>query len=161
MSKEAVLDLLRKDGRLGAAEIATRANISEAEAEAAIAELEADGVVLGYQAVVVEELADPDKVSALIEVRITPVEGGGFDKIARRIARFDQVKSCYLASGGYDLMVVVEGTGLREVAQFVSSQLSSLDGVLSTATHFRLKTYKEKGLLSEVPDDGSRLSVTP
>lgn len=161
MSKDAVLELLRKDARLTPAEVATRIGIDESEAQAAIATLEADGTILGYQAVVVEELASPDNVSALIEVRITPVKGGGFDKIARRIARFDQVKSCYLASGGYDLMVVVEGAGLREVAKFVSSQLSSLDGVLSTATHFRLKTYKEKGLMTDSGEETDRLSVTP
>ncbi len=100
-------------------------------------------------------------VSAFIEVRVTPERGGGFDRLAMRIARFDQVVSCYLASGGYDLMVVVEASDLREVARFVSEKLSSLDGVLSTATHFRLKTYKENGFLFEAEPETDRLAVTP
>ncbi len=94
-------------------------------------------------------------------MRLTPERGGGFDRLAMRIARFDQVVSCYLASGGYDLMVVVEGGDLREVARFVSEKLSSLDGVLSTATHFRLKTYKENGFLFESEASPERLAVAP
>ena len=82
-------------------------------------------------------------------MKVTPERGGGFDRLAMRIARFDQVVSCYLASGGYDLMVVVEGSDLREVARFVSEKLSTMDGVISTATHFRLKTYKENGFIFE------------
>jgi DNA-binding Lrp family transcriptional regulator len=100
-------------------------------------------------------------VRAFIEVKVTPERGGGFDRLALRIARFDQVVSCYLASGGYDLMVVVEGTDLREVARFVSERLSTLDGVLSTATHFQLKTYKQNGFLFEGEAGVERLAVSP
>ena len=111
-------------------------------------------------------MVDPEaigdtSVSAFIEVKVTPERGGGFDRLAMRVARFDQVVSCYLASGGYDLMVVVEGADLREVARFVSEKLSSLDGVISTATHFRLKTYKENGFLFERESQPERLSVSP
>jgi DNA-binding Lrp family transcriptional regulator len=94
-------------------------------------------------------------------VKVTPERGGGFDRLAMRIARFDQVVSCYLASGGYDLMVVVEGADLREVARFVSEKLSSLDGVISSATHFRLKTYKENGFVFDRESSTERLAVSP
>jgi uncharacterized protein with GYD domain len=99
--------------------------------------------------------------AAFIEVKVTPERGGGFDRLAMRISRFDQVVSCYLASGGYDLMVVVEGGDLREVARFVSEKLSTLEGVISTATHFRLKTYKENGFLFARETNSERLSVSP
>ena len=111
-------------------------------------------------------MIDQDKtgelgVSAFIEVKLTPERGGGFDRMAMRIAKFDQVVSCYLASGGYDLLVVVEGNDLRDVASFVSNKLSTLDGVLSTATHFRLKAYKENGFIFETEEPEGRLSVSP
>jgi DNA-binding Lrp family transcriptional regulator len=111
--------------------------------------------------VVDADAAGDDSVSAFIEVKVTPERGGGFDRLAMRIARFDQVVSCYLASGGYDLMVVVEGGDLREVARFVSEKLSSLEGVISTATHFRLKTYKENGFIFERDVTPERLAVAP
>ena len=107
------------------------------------------------------DAAGDTSVSAFIEVKVTPERGGGFDRLAMRIARFEQVVSCYLASGGYDLMVVVEGGDLREVARFVSEKLSSMDGVLSTATHFRLKTYKENGFIFEHDATPERLAVSP
>ena len=100
-------------------------------------------------------------VTAIIEVKITPEREGGFDRLADRIAKFEQVQSCYLMSGGYDLMVVVEGKNLREVASFVSEKLSPLGGVIATATHFRLKTYKENGQLHTAIDAPARLAVSP
>ncbi|MEM9016486.1 MAG: Lrp/AsnC ligand binding domain-containing protein, partial [Verrucomicrobiota bacterium] len=96
-----------------------------------------------------------------IEVKLTPERDGGFDRLARRIAKFDQVSSCYLMSGSYDLAVIVEGDDLREVARFVSEKLSSLDGVLSTATHFQLKIYKQSGFLASDSHEDERLPVTP
>ena len=122
---------------------------------------EKNGTILGYQAVINPEQAGDDDVSAFIEVKVTPERGGGFDRLAMRIARFDQVVSCYLASGGYDLMVVVEGSDLREVARFVSEKLSSMEGVISTATHFRLKTYKENGFIFGETSGPERLAVAP
>ena len=98
-------------------------------------------------------------VSALIEVKLTPERDGGFDRIARRIGNFSQVSSCYLMSGGYDLAVIVEGEDLREVARFVSEKLSTLDGVISTATHFQLKVYKQSGFLATDTHEDERLSV--
>ena len=126
-----------------------------------VAAWEKEGVICGYHAVIDSEAAGDTSVSAFIEVKVTPERGGGFDRLAMRIARFEQVVSCYLASGGYDLMVVVEGGDLREVARFVSEKLSSMEGVLSTATHFRLKTYKENGFLFERDVAPERLAVTP
>ena len=94
-------------------------------------------------------------------MKLTPERDGGFDRLAQRIARFDQVRSCYLMSGGYDLAVFVEGEDLREVARFVSERLSTLDGVLSTATHFQLKVYKQSGFAAGTAPDDERLAVTP
>jgi DNA-binding Lrp family transcriptional regulator len=161
MSIDPLLQLLRRKARYTHLELAELLSLGEAEVCARIAAWEADGTILGYQAVInPEQAGDPD-VSAFIEVKMTPERGGGFDRLALRVARFEQVTSCYLASGGYDLMVVVEGGDLREVARFVSEKLSTLDGVLSTATHFRLKTYKENGFLFAREATTERLAVAP
>jgi len=160
MSIDPLLQMLRSNGRLTVAQLAERLSLAEDEVERRIAGWEADGTILGYQAVVNPEPAGDQKVSAFIEVRVTPEKGGGFDRMARRIAKFDQVASCYLLSGGYDLLLVVEGEGLMEVARFVSEKLSSMEGVISTATHFRLKTYKETGFDFNGEDDPERLPVS-
>jgi DNA-binding Lrp family transcriptional regulator len=161
MSTDPLLELLRSKARHTHEELAELLALSEAEVRAKIAAWEKDGTILGYHAVVNGERAGDLDVQAFIEVKVTPERGGGFDRLAMRIARFDQVVSCYLARGGYDLMVVVEGTDLREVARFVSERLSTLDGVLSTATHFLLKTYKQNGFLFEGEGSMERLAVTP
>jgi DNA-binding Lrp family transcriptional regulator len=102
-----------------------------------------------------------DVVRAVIEVKITPERGGGFDRLAARIAKYDEVHSCYLMSGTYDLLVIVEGNTLREVATFVSEKLATIQGILSTATHFMLKPYKEQGVLMVPEKSEERLAVTP
>jgi DNA-binding Lrp family transcriptional regulator len=159
---EPLLRLLQRDAMMPREEMARRLGMTVDEVNARIAELEASGVVVGYQAVIDGDKSGGDEVViAVIEVRVRPERGGGFDRLARRIAKFDQVKSCYLVSGGYDLLVFVEGTSLREVSHFVSERLASMEGVLSTATRFRLKTYKENSLLIERGEEGERLSVTP
>lgn len=156
-----LLESLCRLGRRSAEELAQEHGLTTAEVEAQIAGWENEGVILGYQAVIDPVKAGFDGVSAFIEVKLSPERGGGFNRLARRVASFDQVVSCYLASGGYDLMVVVEGADLMEVAQFVTDKLSSMEGVLSTATHFRLKVYKENGFqLSQDEEDG-RLAVAP
>ncbi len=142
-------------------ELARLLALSPEELDRRIAELEQNGVIRGYQAIVDKERLDRNTVTALIEVRITPERGGGFDRIATRIAKFDQVTSCYLMSGGYDLMVVVEGGSLREVASFVTEKLSTLESVISTATHFRLKAYKVNGALLATEEPDQRLPVSP
>ncbi|MDX1681179.1 MAG: Lrp/AsnC family transcriptional regulator [Akkermansiaceae bacterium] len=161
MSSDPLLQLLRTRARYSDAQLAEMLSMDAAEVASRIEELEKDGTIMGYHAVINPESFGDQHVSAFIEVKLTPERGGGFDRLAMRIARFDQVVSCYLASGGYDLMVVVEGDDLRDVARFVSEKLSSLDGVLSTATHFRLKTYKENGIAFEGEDKSERLSVAP
>lgn len=133
----------------------------ESEVRAKVAAWEAEGLILGYQAVVDTAKAEEAGVSAFIEVKLTPEGGGGFDRLAARIAKFEQVESCYLASGGYDLMIIVHGEDLMSVARFVSEKLSSMEGILSTATHFRLKTYKESGFLFGGDGEGERLPVSP
>jgi DNA-binding Lrp family transcriptional regulator len=156
-----LLNILRRKARASLKELADLTNSSESDVAAKISVWEKDRIILGYHAVTNDEAIGDTSVSAFIEVRLTPERGGGFDRLAMRIARFDQVVSCYLASGGYDLLVVVEGHDLREVARFVSEKLSSLDGVLSTATHFRLKTYKENGFLFDQEPETERLPVSP
>ncbi|HUF60873.1 MAG TPA: Lrp/AsnC family transcriptional regulator [Verrucomicrobiales bacterium] len=161
MDQEALLDLLAHNGRASPNELAELLGAEASEVAALIERLEAAGVILGYTAVVDPEKRSPHDVAALIEVRITPERGGGFDRIAQRIAQFEQVRSCYLMSGGYDLAVMVEGRDLREVARFVAEKLSTLEGVLSTATHFQLKVYKESGILCQRREEPGRLPVTP
>jgi DNA-binding Lrp family transcriptional regulator len=158
---EPLLKILKTDARTPVEDIARELDLSESEVKKRIAKLEKDGVILGYQAVVDVQKAGSTCVTALIEVKITPERGGGFDRLAGRIAKFDRVQSCYLVSGGYDLLVVVEGDTLQEVASFVAEKLSTIKGVLSTATHFQLKSYKENGMMLVRDARIPRLSVTP
>ena len=161
MPIDPLLQLLCLKARYTHKELADALSLTENDVKERIANWEKDGTIAGYQAVIDPDRAGDEDVSAFIEVKLTPESGGGFDRLALRISKFDQVKSCYLASGGYDLMVVVEGGDLRDVARFVSEKLSTMDGVLSTATHFRLKTYKENGFLFEKIDLPDRLPVAP
>ena len=156
-----ILPHLRKNARTSIADLAKVANLGEAEVIERIAKLEATGVILGYQVIVDPEKTAGEQVTAVIEVKITPERDGGFNKMAERIAKFPEVKSCYLMSGGYDLMVVVEGPNLHKVAGFVSEKLSTMKGVISTATHFRLRAYKENGVELRHEAGPDRLSVSP
>ena len=158
MTQNALLKMLETDARLSDEQIASRLGVEVADVAALRAKLEAEGRIVVYQAILND---DKEGVSALIEVRCTPERGGGFNRLAKRIARFDAVRSCFLISGGFDLLILVEATTLLEVARFVSEKLSSMDGVLSTATHFRLKTYKQNGLLFEEAESDERISVAP
>jgi DNA-binding Lrp family transcriptional regulator len=161
MSVDPLLQLLSQKARYSHNDLAELLKLDEAEVAARVAKYEEDGTILGYHAVINAEQAGDTNVAAFIEVKLTPERGGGFDRLAMRIARFEQVEACYLASGGYDLMVIVQGPSLREVARFVSEKLSTIDGVLSTATHFRLKAYKEYGFIFEQEEPEGRLAVTP
>jgi len=156
-----LLTLLETKARFSNQELAEHLSLSKEEVGNRIASWEKDGTILGYQAVIDNDKAGELGVSAFIEVKVIPERGGGFDRLAMRIAKFDQVDSCYLASGAYDLLVVVNGKDLRAVASFVSQKLSSLDGILSTATHFRLKAYKEKGFVFDIEEPDGRLLVSP
>ena len=156
-----LLDLLRREARSSNAELAKRLGESEAKVAAQIEAWEKDGTIRGYQAMIDPARDGEDDVTAFIEVKLTPERGGGFDRLARRIARFDQVTSCFLISGSYDLLVMVDGRDLLRVASFVAEKLSTVEGVVSTATHFRLKSYKEKGFLFGESEEVSRLPVSP
>jgi DNA-binding Lrp family transcriptional regulator len=161
MSAIPILQLLATNARLTDKEIAERLSLSEEEVTEQRTALENNGSILGYQAVINDEAEHDAGVVAFIEVKVTPERDGGFDRLAYRISRFDEVSSCYLASGGFDLLVMLEGKNMREIANFVSSKLSTLDGVLSTSTHFHLKTYKKNGCIFEAPEQDSRLIVSP
>jgi len=156
-----LLKLLASDASLSTSQLAALLGVTEADVRARIRQAEQDHLVLGYRAVLNEEKLGRDLVRAIIEVRITPERGGGFDKLAERIAKYAEVRSCHLMSGGYDLLVEVEGSNLREVATFVSEKLSTIQGVLSTATHFVLRAYKEQGVLMSGAMPDERLAVTP
>ena len=158
---DALLKLLHDNAALKPAQLAALLNLTEAEVTAKIKAYERDRVILGYRTVLNEEKLGVDVVRAVIEVKITPERGGGFDRLAARIAKYDEVHSCYLMSGTYDLLVIVEGNTLREVATFVSEKLATIQGILSTATHFMLKPYKEQGVLMIPEKSEERLAVTP
>ncbi len=158
---ERILELLRENARLTAGEIAERIGLTEPVVAARIAQMEKEGVILGYHTVVDQEKVGPRGVVAYIEVKVTPESGGGFDRFARRISQYDQVRSCYLMSGGYDIGVVVEGKDLYDVARFVAEKLSTMDVVLSTATHFQLRTYKHDGFMLNHPNTDGPLPVSP
>jgi len=156
-----LLQILKERGRLSSTELASLTGKTEKEVEKALRQYEADRVILGYQAILDSDKTGHGGVRAVIEVKITPEREGGFDRIAARVARYPEVVSCQLMSGGYDLLIVVEGPDLKGVAGFVSEKLSTIQGVISTATHFQLKTYKEAGVLFLQDDKAERLSVSP
>jgi DNA-binding Lrp family transcriptional regulator len=157
-----LIKLLLEGGSLSTAQMAQVLNLPEAEVNQQLDQLRKERVLLGWRPVL--NLADEDTgiVRAVIEVRITPERGGGFNRLADRISRFDEVESCYLMSGGYDLLVFVGGSSLQKVAAFVSEKLSTIEGVLSTATHFLLRFYKEQGFLLDIKaEENDRLKVAP
>ena len=156
-----LLTLLQHDALASRADLAAQLDLSPEEVARRIAAYEAEGVILGYQTIIDSEKLGDQFVTAVIEVKVTPERDGGFDRLAHRVSKFSQVTSCYLMSGGYDLLVFIEGKSLREVATFVSEKLSTLEGVISTATRFRLKAYKENGVLLARPEGTARLAVSP
>ena len=158
---DSIIELLQKNALMPRDEMARLLNMTTAQVESTIAKLEADGVILGYQPVINREKWETEKVIAVIEVKVTPERDGGFDRIASRIARFSEVQSCYLVSGGYDLLIIVEAPNLRSAASFVAEKLSTIEAVQATATHFRLKTYKENGTFHSFEPASARLSVSP
>ena len=156
-----LLKILQSNALEKREDIARMLGVPAAQVDARIAEYERQGVIRGYQAILNEDQLDLDKVTAVIEVKVTPQREGGFDTIAERISRFPEVRSAYLMSGTYDLLLFVEGRTLREVAGFVSERLSPLEGVLSTSTHFMLKTYKRLGVMMQPEPIDERLTVSP
>jgi DNA-binding Lrp family transcriptional regulator len=158
---DALLNLLEENALATPEVLAAQLKMTPEEVKKQIKQLEKDRVILAYKAIVDDEKAKRTSVKAVIEVRVTPEREGGFDKLANRIAQYREVQSCFLMSGGFDLLVFIEGKTLQEVAGFVSEKLSTLSGVLSTATHFNLKTYKQQGVLRTKVETEERLQVSP
>jgi DNA-binding Lrp family transcriptional regulator len=156
-----LLKLLKQNALESAEILAKQLGMTEDEVKARIKEYEEQGVIRGYQAVVDEDRLDINRVTAVIEVDVTPQREGGFNQIATRIGKFPEVQSVYLVSGRFDLILFVEGKTLQEVAAFVSERLASIEGVTATATHFMLKAYKHHGVLMETHDEYERLKVSP
>ncbi len=156
-----LLKLLRENASLSATQLAQMLNDRPENVAARVKDLENDQVILGYRTILNEEKLGRDIVRAVIEVKITPEREGGFNRLAERIAKYNEVTSCYLMSGGYDLLVFIEGATLREVATFVSEKLATIQGVISTATHFMLKPYKIDGVLMTAERNEERLAVSP
>ena len=145
--RDQILTFIEKNSRINLKELAVMLGSDEVTVANEISEMEQEQVICGYHTMIDWDKTGAEKVTALIEVRVTPQRGQGFDSIAERIYKYPEVKSVYLISGGYDLMVILEGKTLREVSSFVSDKLSTLDTVLSTATHFILKKYKDHGTI--------------
>ncbi|EZP60413.1 MULTISPECIES: Lrp/AsnC family transcriptional regulator [Exiguobacterium] len=157
-----LLALLTQNGPMDVNLLAQMLDWEASEVAASIETFKRDGVLLGYTAVIDwQKIHAHHGVTAFIDVKVTPKRGRGFDEVAERIHRFPEVTSLYLMSGAYDLQVVLDGKSLQEVSQFVSEKLSTLDSVISTTTHFRLKTYKHDGVLFSQDDDDKRLKVSP
>ena len=159
--KNEILRLLAENGRLDAAAIAERLQITEISAQRVVNELEADGVIVGYRAMFDETVLPETAVKAIIEVKTKPERDSGFDRIAKRISKFSKVESVYLVSGSYDLLLEVHGDSLKDVAEFVASKLATIEGVISTSTLFLLKKYKELGKMMQDEEHKERLNITP
>ena len=159
--KQKVLDILQEDCRIPLEKMAVMLGASMEEGAAAIDGMETDGTILRYRPVINWDRINVNRVEAMIEVRVTPQRDMGFDAVASRIYRFDEVRSVFLMSGGYDLLVLVEASTLKELAAFVSEKLSVLDTVTGTATSFVLKRYKQDGVIFETAGKDQRLVVSP
>ena len=155
--RERILQIIEKNSKVGIDEIAIRLGENEIDVANEIKAMEEEGVICGYHTLIDREKTNIEKVSALIEVTVTPQRGQGFDSIAERIYNYPEVNAVYLISGGYDLLVMLDGKSLKQVASFVSDKLSTLDSVLSTATHFVLKRYKDHGTIIEQNDDREKI----
>lgn len=159
--REELLKIIEKNSRIDLKELAVILGVEEIDVVNELASLEAEGIICGYHTLINWEKTDIDTVTALIEVRVTPQRGQGFDSIAERIYKYPEVRSVYLISGGYDLLVILEEKSIREISSFVSDKLSTLDAVLSTATHFILKKYKDHGTVLGQKKQDEREMITP
>lgn len=159
--REQILELLERNSRMTPAEIAVLLGSGEEVIAGEIKKMEEENIICGYNTLIDWDKTGADMITALIEVRVTPTRGQGFDNIAERIYNYPEVQSVYLISGGYDLLVILEGKTLKEVSHFVSSKLSTLDSVLSTATHFILKKYKDDGIIFDRKKKDERMLVEP
>lgn len=162
MLQDEILRNISSNSRVTTEELAVMLDSTPEEVGACIQEMEENGIICGYPALINWDKTDNEIVTALIEIKVTPQRGRGFDKIAERIYQFDEVESVYLMSGGFDLTVIIEGKSMKEVSRFVSTKLAPLESVMSTATYFVLKKYKEHGLpLVKASNDDERMLITP
>ncbi len=158
---EELLSIIEKNSRIGLNELAVLLGTNESEVLKELETLEKENIICGYHTLIDWEKTSIEKVTALIEVRVTPQRGQGFDKIAQRIYNYPEVKAVYLISGGFDLLVILEEKSLREIANFVSDKLSTLESVLSTGTHFILKKYKDFGTILDKKHEDEREIISP
>ena len=156
-----LLKLLRTNARLTTAELAVMLDRDEKTVAAQIHELEQKGVIKGYTAVINNELTEEETVTAFIELKVTPQAQSGFDEIARTVSSYEEVEACWLMSGSYDLGITISGTNLRDISQFVAQRLAPIEGVLSTATHFVLKRYKDNSIIITEQEIDERGFVSP
>ena len=156
-----LLQLLKRNALETPENLAKMLGTTVDDVKARIAAYEKKGVIKGYTAILNEDQLDLNKVMAVIEVKVTPEREGGFNRIASRLSRFSEVQSMYLMSGAYDLLLFVDAKNLKEVAHFVSEKLATIEGIISTSTHFMLKTYKHHGVLMDGEEQDERLKVTP
>ena len=159
--REELLTIIEKNSRIDLKELSVILGVTEQAVLDELAKLEQEGIICGYHTLIDWDKTSVEKVNALIEVRVTPQRGQGFDKIAERIYNYPEVKSVYLISGGYDLLVTLEEKSLKEISAFVSDKLSTLESVLRTATHFILKKYKDHGTILDKKHEDEREIITP
>ena len=159
--REQILTFLEKNSKIDLQELAIMLGSSEEGIANEVQKMEEEQIICGYHTLIDWDKTSVDKITALIEVRVTPQRGQGFDNIAERIYNYPEVQSVYLISGAYDLLVILEGKTLKEVSGFVSNKLSTLDTVISTATHFILKKYKDDGIILSKKTKDERMLVTP
>ena len=160
--REKILTFIEKNSRVDLKELAIMLGVNEVDVVNELEAMEAEHIICGYHTLINWEKTGIEKVTAMIEVRVTPQRDMGFDKVAERIYQFEEVESLYLMSGGFDLMVIIDGKSMKEVARFVSAKLSPMESVISTATHFILKRYKDYGLsLIEGKVEDERQLITP
>ena len=158
--RKELLKIIEKNSKVAVTELSKMLSVSEADVLNEMAELEKEHVICGYLTLIDWDKTDEEKVTGLIEVKVTPQRGQGFDKIAERIYNYPEVSSVYLISGAYDLLVILEENSLKDIAQFVSDKLSTLEAVLSTATHFILKKYKEHGIVFDNRHEDEREAIS-
>ena len=157
--REKILTFIEKNSRIDLKDLAIMLGVEEVTVANELAAMEAEHIICGYHTLIDWDKTSLEKVSALIEVKVTPQRGQGFDKIAERIYKFDEVESVYLMSGGFDLTVIIRGKSMKEVSRFVFEKLAPMESIQSTATHFVLKKYKDQGLIMQFESDDERIQM--